>query len=216
LIHTILIADDHPVVLSGLRALIDADPTFNVVATASDGAQAMDRIAQLAPDIAVLDFRMPLQSGLEVLGRIRVQNLRTRVVILAAAASDHDVHAIVTAGARGLLFKESAPQVLLECLDAVARGETWMPDGTDQIVARTAEQRDLWQSRLLSLTNREFEIVRLVNSGSSNKEIAYALQLREGTVKVHLYNIFRKLDVKTRAELVARAQRQPLLARSNA
>ena len=216
MIHTILIADDHPVVLSGLRALIDADPTFNVVATASDGAQAMDRIAQLAPDIAVLDFRMPLQSGLEVLGRIRVQNLRTRVVILAAAASDHDVHAIVTAGARGLLFKESAPQVLLECLDAVARGETWMPDGTDQIVARTAEQRDLWQSRLLSLTNREFEIVRLVNSGSSNKEIAYALQLREGTVKVHLYNIFRKLDVKTRAELVARAQRQPLLARSNA
>jgi DNA-binding NarL/FixJ family response regulator len=203
---SVLIADDHPIVLGGLRALIDSDPDFHVVATAENGDEAAQKIAQFVPDLAVLDLNMPRQSGLEVLSRVGQAGLATQIVILAAAASDAQIHDIVGAGARGLLFKESAPRVLMDCLTAVVGGGVWLPPGTEQIVSRLEERSRAWQFRMRSLTGRELEVVRLVNSGCSNKEIAYTLQLSEGTVKVHLNNIFRKLNVSTRFELTSLAR----------
>lgn len=206
--HSVLIADDHPILLSGLKALIDADPDFNVVATAADGATALEKVRQIEPDVAVLDLNMPLRTGLDVLTQITASGLGTSVVVLAATASDDDIHRLVTAGAKGLVLKESAPQLLIACLRAVAAGHVWFSEEVPAIVSRQGEQKRLWRERFESLTEREIEVVRLANAGASNKEIAYALQLVEGTVKVHLNNIFRKLHVSTRAELLSRTKGQ--------
>jgi len=208
MVHSVLIADDHPILLSGLKALIDADPDFEVVATAADGAAALDSVREVEPDIAVLDLNMPIRSGLDVLAQAVSMSLSTRIIVLAATASDDDIHRIVTAGARGLVLKESAPQTLMQCLRAVVAGATWYSDDIPAIVIRQGEEKRLWRDRFDSLTEREVEVVRLVNAGRSNKEIAYELQLVEGTVKVHLNNIFRKLHVSTRAELTARTRGQ--------
>ena len=200
---SVLIADDHPIVLGGLQAVIDADPGFHVVAGVADGDAALERMAELRPDIAVLDLNMPHQTGLQVLARARDAGLGTAIVILAAAATEAEIHAIVKAGASGLLFKESAPRVLLDCLVAVARGDIWLSPDIERIVSQREAHNRAWQGRMMLLTGREIELVRLVGEGQSNKEIAYRLQLSEGTVKVHLNNIFRKLDVSTRSELIA-------------
>jgi DNA-binding NarL/FixJ family response regulator len=179
-----------------------------VVATAADGATALEKVRQIEPDVAVLDLNMPLRTGLDVLTQITASGLGTSVVVLAATASDDDIHRLVTAGAKGLVLKESAPQLLIACLRAVAAGQVWFSEEVPAIVSRQGEQKRLWRERFESLTEREIEVVRLANAGASNKEIAYALQLVEGTVKVHLNNIFRKLHVSTRAELLSRTKGQ--------
>lgn len=211
MVHSVLIADDHPILLSGLKALIDADPDFNVVATAADGAAALDSVRAIEPDVAILDLNMPLRTGLEVLTQLTTMGVGTDVVVLAATASDDDIHRLVTAGAKGLVLKESAPQLLMQCLHTVVAGEVWFSDDIAGIVSRQGEEKRVWRERLESLTEREIEVVRLANAGASNKEIAYELQLVEGTVKVHLNNIFRKLHVSTRSELLARTRGQLLL-----
>lgn len=208
MVHSVLIADDHPILLSGLKALIDADPDFKVAATATDGAAALDSIRQIAPEIAILDLNMPLRTGLDVLTQVTAMGLDTDVVVLAATASEDDIHRLVTAGAKGLVLKEAAPQMLLQCLRTVAAGAVWFSKDIPEIVSRQGEEKRVWRERLESLTEREIEVVRLANAGASNKEIAYELQLVEGTVKVHLNNIFRKLHVSTRAELTSRTRGQ--------
>ena len=201
MVYSVLIADDHPILLGGLKALIDVDPDFDVVATAADGAQALEELRTIEPDVAILDLNMPLLNGLDVLGSAISPGLKTRFVILAAAVTDDDIHRLVTAGAKGLVFKEAAPQLLIDCLKTVVSGGTWYSDDIADIVSRQGKEKRLWQERFSSLTEREIEITRLASEGKSNKEIAYELQLVEGTVKVHLNNIFRKLHVATRAEL---------------
>ena len=210
--HSVLIADDHPILLSGLKALIDADPDFNVIATAADGAEALETVRSIEPDVAVLDLNMPLRTGLDVLTQVTAMHLNTDVVVLAATASDDDIHRLVTAGAKGLVLKESAPQLLMQCLRAVVGGDVWFTEDIAGIVLRQGEEKRVWRERFESLTEREVEVVRLANAGASNKEIAYELQLVEGTVKVHLNNIFRKLRVSTRAELTSRTKGQPRMA----
>jgi two-component system nitrate/nitrite response regulator NarL len=203
---SVLIADDHPILLSGLRMLIDADPAFEVVATATDGVEALERIRELEPAIAILDLNMPARSGLQVLAEATGLGLGTRVVILAASATNDDIHRIATGGAMGLIFKEAAPHLLLQCLSSVAAGQSWYSDDIRGIVSSQGEERRVWRERFDSLTDREIEVIQLVNLGRSNKEIAYALNLVEGTVKVHLNNVFRKLQVFTRAELTSRTK----------
>lgn len=208
MVHSVLIADDHPILLGGLKALIEADPDFEVVATAADGAAALEGLRKFEPTVAILDLNMPGRTGLEVLMHVRNMALRTDVVVLAATASDDDIHRIVTAGAKGLVLKEAAPQLLMQCLRAVVGGGTWYSEDIAGIVSRQGEEKRVWRERFESLTEREIEVVRLANAGCSNKEIAYELQLVEGTVKVHLNNIFRKLHVATRAELTVRTKGQ--------
>jgi DNA-binding NarL/FixJ family response regulator len=206
MVHSVLIADDHRILLSGLKTLINADPDFEVVATATDGAEALECIRKIEPTIAILDLNMPIRTGLDVLVDATGLGLRTHLVMLAATATDDDIHRIVTAGARGLVFKESAPDLLMQCLRRVVDGGTWYSDDIDGIVSSQGEEKRVWHQRFDSLTDREIEVIRLVNLGRSNKEIAYELQLVGGTVKVHLNNIFRKLKVSNRSELTIRTK----------
>jgi DNA-binding NarL/FixJ family response regulator len=200
---TVAIADDHPVVLSGLMNLIAADDAFSVVATASTGRAILEAIRREGPRIAVLDVNMPDLSGLEVLQAVRQLGLPTRVALLAASISDAQIFEAVSAGVAGLLLKESAPETLMDCLRELAAGHNWIPESlVHAAMEREGRRRRRWEELSPALTARELQIVGLVVAGSPTKEIAFRLQVSDGTAKVHLNNIFRKLEVTSRAQLL--------------
>lgn len=199
---TVVIADDHPVVLRGLQGLIEGHEDFTVVAGCSNGREALESIRQSRPNLAVIDINMPEMDGVAVLAAISAERLPTRVVLLAASVTDQQIFAAVTAGAHGLLLKESAPEVLIRCLREVATGRRWLP----QEIVRPAIDRETQRRRagrrlVQELSARELEIVRLVGDGLSNKAIARRLSVAEGTIKNHLHNIYQKLVIGNRAAL---------------
>jgi two-component system, NarL family, nitrate/nitrite response regulator NarL len=198
----VVLADDHPIVLSGLRALLQAEPGVEIVAAALDGAIALEMIRAHEPEIAVLDIYMPRLTGLEVLEALEADGLATRVVVLAGSVSDEQIATAVERGAWGLLLKESAPGTLIECLRTVAAGQRWLPEElVAPAIRRAAERRatDVRPERML--TAREYEIARLIAQGLSNKHIAHALGISEGTVKIHLHKTYDKLGGVNRTSL---------------
>src|SRR4051812_44808871 len=177
----VMLADDHPIVLGGLRALLQAEAGVEIVATAPDGAAALAMIRAHEPEIAVLDIYMPQLTGLEVLEALEADGLATRVVLLTGSASDEQIATAVERGAWGLLLKESAPGTLMECLKTVLAGQRWLPEElVAPAIRRAAERRatDVRPERVL--TAREYEIARLLAQGLSNKHIARARHLRGG------------------------------------
>ena len=195
-------ADDHPIVLGGLRALLQAEPGVEIVAAAPDGASALAMIRAHEPSIAVLDINMPQLTGLDVLEALEAEGLSTRVVLLTGSASDEQIATAVERGAWGLLLKESALGTLITCLQAVASGQRWLPE---EVVApagrRAAERRERDVPLERVLTAREYQIARLIAQGLSNKHIARALGISEGTVKIHLHNVYEKLGSVNRTSL---------------
>lgn len=215
--HTIVIADDHPVVLGGLKSLIDADARFSVMGSAANGILALEAIRRFRPDIAVLDLHMPGLTGIEVLAAMQQDGLPTRGVLLAAAASDAELYDAVAARAVGMILKEAAPETLMDCLRKVADGGLWMPfELLDAAIARETARRNKWERLSPLLTAREAEIVQLLAAGSSNKDIAFRLHVSDGTAKVHLNNVFHKLQVSSRAELLRLASGQVAASGHNA
>lgn len=200
---TVLLADDHPLLLRGLSDLVSAQSDFQVFATASDGDQAIRLIREGRPDIAVLDLAMPKRTGLEVLKQLSYEAVATRVILLTASIGHEEIVDAVAAGAKGLLLKESAPEDLIECLTRIARGEKWLPP--ELVEPAVALQTSLSDSRnkLGLLTRREHEVVQLVCEGLPNKLVARRLAMSEGTVRVHLHTIYTKLEVNNRTELTA-------------
>src|SRR3954452_9995908 len=198
----VVLADDHPIVLGGLGALLLAERGVEIVAAALDGATALAMSRAHEPEIAVLDIYMPRLTGLDVLDAIERDGLATRVVLLTGSASDEQIATAVERGAWGLLLKESAPGTLIACLKTVAAGQRWLPEElVAPAIRRAAERRatDVWPERML--TAREYEIARLVAQGLSNKHIAHALAISEGTVKIHLHNTYEKLGSVNRTSL---------------
>ena len=162
----VVLADDHPIVLGGLRALLQAERGVEIVAAALDGATALEMIRAHEPEIAVLDINMPQLTGLEVLEALEADGLATRVVLLTGSASDEQIATAVERGAWGLLLKESAPGTLIACLKTVAAGQRWLPEElVAPAIRRAAERRatDVRPERVL--TAREYEIARLVAQG---------------------------------------------------
>jgi len=203
----VVLADDHPIVLGGLRALLQAEPGVEIVAAAPDGASALAMIRAHEPSIAVLDISMPQLTGLDVLEALEAEGLATRVVLLTGSASDEQIATAVERGAWGLLLKESALGTLITCLQAVASGQRWSPEElVTPAVRRAAERRarDVPLERVL--TAREVEIAHLIAQGLSNKHIARALTIAEGTVKIHLHRIYDKLGAVNRTSLAMLVQ----------
>ena len=206
---TVLIADDHPIVLHGLERVIAADPEFRVVATAEDGSAALLLLREHRPELAVLDINMPGLSGLEVQAAIRQDGIATRVILLTASATDADLYDAMAAGTAGILFKDSAAEMITSCMRKIRDGGHWLPDElVGPGLEREMERRRKWQKLSPLLTPREREIIQHVIAGLPYKEMAYRIGVSEGTAKVHLNNIFRKLDVASRKELVELAQGQ--------
>lgn len=207
----VVLVDDHQIVLHGLQQLFSRQPDFEVLQCCSDGASAIEAVLESRPDVLVLDLRMPNQSGLDVLRTLAAKQAECRTVLLTAAVRDEEVMEAVKLGAMGLVLKESQPEVLIDCVRKVARGEQWIERETvtrafRSYVARQSSAREAANA----LTPRETEIVRMVSQGLRNKAIGERLSISEGTVKVHLHNIYEKLGVDGRLELVLIAQQRGL------
>lgn len=204
---SLVLADDHPLVLDGLKGLFDQEPDFQVLARCTDGKQALQAVHDLAPDVLVLDIRMPKMDGLELLRAMRGEGLKTRVVLLTAALDEDDLIDAIRLGVKGIVLKEMAPDLLIKCVRTVYAGGQWLEkhsvsQALEKHLAREAEERRL--AKLL--TPREIEIVRLVAQGHRNKEIAWKLSISEGTVKLHVHHIYEKLGVNSRVDLAAYAR----------
>jgi len=208
----IVLADDHPIVLSGLEQLFAAEKDFKVLACCASGAETLKAVWKHRPDILILDIRMPEKSGLMVLQEMREKKVPTRVVVLTAAMDEGDLAQAIRLGARGVVVKDMAPGILIECVRKVHAGEQWFDQGAlsrvlEKLACRQAGQEEAMQV----LSPREVEIVRSVAAALQNKQIAKKLFISEGTVKVHLHNIYEKLGVDNRLQLVRYAQEKGLV-----
>jgi len=199
----VLIADDHAFFRDGLRKLLEDAADISVVGEASNGNQCIKMLDKFKPDILLLDLRMPEKDGLAVLTEVNFESLSTRVIVLTAAEGDRDVVRAMRLGARGVVLKQSASDLLLKSIRQVHDGEIWLDNRmTAEVIdafKKSAESGQRLEKRLLS--DREKEIVQLVTQGFRNREIGEKLFISEQTVKNHLHNIFDKLGVSDRLEL---------------
>ncbi len=196
----VIVADDHTVMRAGLVALLAAEPTIDVVGEAGDGHEAASLVARLAPDVALLDLRMPLLDGVGATAAVIAAAARTRVLILTTYDTDADIERAVEAGATGYLLKDATRAQLVDAIHAASRGETVLaPRVAQRLVAKMRGPAPV------TLTPRESEVLAGVAEGLSNAEIGRRLYIGEATVKTHLLRIFAKLDVgdRTRAVVVA-------------
>jgi DNA-binding NarL/FixJ family response regulator len=204
----IVLADDHPIVLAGLERLLSIGRRFDVVATSCDGTAALQAIQDLEPEIALLDINMPKLNGLEVLEALEDRGLSTKTVLLTASATDSQVRKAVTHGAWGIMLKDSAADALLDCLETVSAGERWLPHELIDPALERAADRHRSQTKLAEvLTHREHEIALLIADGLSNKQIGKQIGISDGTVKIHLHSVYKKLRVTNRTELATLVQR---------
>ena len=207
----IALADDHVIVLDGLEQLFRLEPEFEVVARLTTAEAAVKAVEEHKPDVLVLDLAMPGHDGLWALSRIAELGVPTRTVLLTAHVDEEKLIDAIRLGVSGVVLKEMAPRLLMECVRKVHAGEKWLEKQSvaramDRMLKRESELDRL--SRLL--TPREMEIVRLAAEGLRNKEISERLSITEGTVKIHLHNIYEKLGVTGRGQLILIATRHGL------
>lgn len=199
---TILLADDHPMIRTAIEALL-RDTDFEIVAMAGTGDEAFSMLAELAPEILLLDLSMPGGSGMEVVRRLSEAEQAPPIVILTAAIDDSTLMEAQALGVRGLVLKNSDPAYLLECLERVRDGGAWIDAELAARIQGLAEA--VGEGRRIPLAPRERELVKCVRQGLRNREIAQELGVTEGTVKVYLHAVFEKLGVSSRTELAVRA-----------
>lgn len=199
----ILVVDDHAVVREGLVSLLQRYGDLQVVAEAADGASAIRLYRQHRPDVVVLDMRLPDASGAEVTAAIRADFPQARLLILSSFDGDEEIYRALQAGARGYLLKDSTREELLAAIRAVAAGQRRIPAPVAERLAERVEGAEL--------TARELAVLRQIVSGRSNKQIATALAITEGTVKTHVKSILAKLEVADRTEAAVMALRRGLV-----
>lgn len=211
----ILIADDHPIFRDGLKRMLESEGGFKVVGEACDGLEAVTMVRQLKPEILLLDLAMPRRPGLEALRDMSTDATSARVILLTAGAEKDQIVEALQLGARGVVLKDSATQILFKAIRAVMNGEYWV--GRESVSNLVQYLRSLVgpggntaRQRKYGLTPRELEIISAVVAGYANKEIAEHFKISEDTVKHHLSNIFDKVGVSTRLELALFAVNQSL------
>lgn len=205
----LVLADDHGMVLEGLRALLDTEPGMEVVALCRDGHEAVDAVAQHEPDVLIMDAAMPDCDGVDAAARLKEMERPVPIIILSATLDDGTLLRCLELGLEGLMLKESAAKTLTEAIRAVAGGERWIPSKLSErgldLLTREKEGSDA------DLTPREREVVAKVVAGRSNRRAAKELGITEGTVKLHLHHVFRKLEVSSRLELAVVARDRGLV-----
>jgi two-component system nitrate/nitrite response regulator NarL len=200
---TIVLIDDHPVVLAGLRDLLGGMDGLVVVGDYLRGREGLEAVKLYEPSVVILDYHLPDCSALDLLTKLRRDHSRVRRIVLSGMLTDEQVVGTLAHGANGVLFKDSTPELLAECIRSVVGGGTWIaPDIAVRALAKKSDQATEGAADLLS--ERELIIARLVARGLRNKEIARELAITEGTVKVHVNHIFRKLNVRSRVALSRR------------
>ena len=203
----LVLVDDHPVVLAGLEKLFELEPDFEVVGRCTSGEEGIRTIQQQRPDVVLLDLSMRGMNGLALLRKLDQRPPSPRVVLLTISLSEDQMLEAFRLGVRGIVLKEMAPKLLIECIRKVHAGERWFEKTSlgltfDRLVAPNGPT---------VLTPRETDIVRMVAGSLRNKEIATRLSIAEGTVKIHLHHIYEKLGVDGRIALTLYAQKQGLV-----
>ncbi|EFA5467170.1 nitrate/nitrite response regulator protein NarP [Escherichia coli] len=195
----VMIVDDHPLMRRGVRQLLELDPGFEVVAEAGDGASAsaIDLANRLDIDVILLDLNMKGMSGLDTLNALRRDGVTAQIIILTVSDASSDVFALIDAGADGYLLKDSDPEVLLEAIRAGAKGSKVFSERVNQYL-REREMFGAEEDPFSVLTERELDVLHELAQGLSNKQIASVLNISEQTVKVHIRNLLRKLNVRSR------------------
>ena len=204
----LVIADDQELVRTGFRVILNAEPDLDVVGEAKDGREAIDAIRSLAPDVVLMDIRMPNLDGIEATKRIAAETNAPRILILTTFDLDEYVYDALRAGASGFLLKDAGADELIHAVRVVAAGEALLsPSITRRLIedyARRPARREQ-PAAFADLTPRELEVLRLLARGISNAEIAGELVLGDATVKTHVARIFSKLDLHDRAQAVVLA-----------
>ena len=207
----ILIADDHPVVREGLISMLSRELDFKVIGEAKDGAEAVNRVRELSPDVVLMDLRMPEMDGVEAMRQIRSVNPDVKFIILTTYSDDDYIFSGIEAGARAYLLKDAPREELFKAIRAVHRGESLIQpvvaskllDRFSQLSRRTPSGEEL--------SERELEVLCLMAKGSANKEISAELKIAQSTVKTHITNIFQKLGVNDRTEAVTQAIKKGII-----
>ncbi len=207
----LVIADDHAIVLHGLKRLFESHNDFEVIACCRRGEDALSAVRGNQCDVLVLDLRMPGLGGLEVLKTLADERCECKAVLLTATISDDDVVEAMRLGAQGVVLKEALPETLLECVRRVFRGERWIDHETlSRALGRAMRRETAMREASETLTPREIEIVRMIAQGLRNRAIAERLSISEGTVKIHLHNVYEKLQLDGRLELMLYAREKDL------
>lgn len=191
---TVMIVDDHPLMRRGIRQLLAIEPHLDVIAEASNGTEALAEARRQMPDVILLDLNMKGMSGLDTLKALRHEGVTSRILVLTVSDARSDIYAMVDAGADGYLLKDSDPEQLPGQILQAAQGESVYSEAVQDYLATRQHSADPFHQ----LTERELDVLQEVARGLSNKEIAAALHISEETVKVHIRNLLRKLDVRSR------------------
>ena len=206
----IMLVDDQAMFREGLRTLLATQPDFEVVGEAADGAEALRLCPAVRPDVVLMDLRMPNLGGVAATRQLRAAHPDVRVLVLTTFDDDEDIFEGLRAGALGYLLKDAGSAKLFEAVRAAARGESFLqPSVAAKVVAefaRLSEGSPRGEALVDPLSDRELEVLRLVAQGASNKEVAAALHIAEGTVKNHLTNVFSKLGVRDRTQAALKAR----------
>ncbi|MGY1728683.1 response regulator [Geodermatophilus sp. SYSU D01062] len=207
----VLVVDDQALFREALVTLLGARPEVEVVGEAGDGHEALERAAAVRPDVVLMDLHMPVLDGIGAARRLRVEQPHVRVLALTTFDDDEDVFAALRAGALGYLLKDVSSDRLVEAVLSAARGESVLqPSVAAKVVARLAQLDDAPRPRpqplVVPLSDRELDVLRLLAEGRSNREIAQALYLAEGTVKNHVTNVLGKLGARDRTQAALRAR----------
>lgn len=204
----VIVVDDHTVMRAGVVALLADEPTVAIVGEAGNGREAVELVEALAPDLALIDLRMPVLDGVAATAEIVAGEAPTRVLILTTYDTDVEIERAVEAGAIGYLLKDTTREQLVDAIGAAARGETVLaPKVAERLVARMRRPAPV------SLTSRELDVLNAVADGLSNADIGKRLVIGEATVKTHLLRVFAKLDVSDRTHAVVVALERGLLVR---
>jgi two-component system, NarL family, nitrate/nitrite response regulator NarL len=203
---SVIIAGYHPMMSGGIASVLAAQTGIDIIVACNTGKSAAAAIRQFAPDVAVLDVGLPDLNVLDVLSNIAADGFKTKVVCLTEAPTGNEITAAVAMGARGIIFKDTAQESIVDCVRDVFNGKHWFPAARpDVALERKMPRRPQGKPRIGVLTARQRQIALLVCNGLSNKQLGQQLDLTEGTVKVHLHKIYRKLGVRNRAALSALA-----------
>jgi len=203
--HTVLVVDDHPLFRKGVAQLLAMEPSIEVVGEAGNGAQALALVEQHEPDLILLDLNLKAESGLDILAALKADDPSRRVVMLTVSDAAEDLIGAIRAGADGYLLKDMEPEQLLDRVRAALGGETVIGEALAARLAgalrQEAQDAAIRVRRDLSLlTEREQQVLRCLADGQSNKRIARTLSITEGTVKVHVKNLLKKLSFRSRVE----------------
>lgn len=190
----VLLIDDHPLMRRGIKQLVELDDNFEVVADVGSGTEGISVALQTSPDVIILDLNMKGLSGLDTLKGLRAEGVDARILILTVSDAKNDIYTLIDSGADGYLLKDTEPDTLLDQIKRIAQGEVILSDSIKNLLLERTHE----ENPLDSLTDREMGVLRQIATGLSNKQIAAQLFISEETVKVHIRNLLRKLNVHSR------------------